>query len=65
MPAPPKKNNKQTSAELKRLKTDLVGVIDVDVPRNEDDMSIASALTENTIATRSQTAKKTRTDQVS
>ena len=29
MPAPPKKNNKRTSAEVKKLKTDLVGVIDV------------------------------------
>ena len=63
MPAPPKKNNKRTSAELKRLKTDLVGIIDV--PRNENDMSVASALTENTIATRSKTAKKNRTNQVS
>ena len=61
--SPPKKHNKRTSAELKRLKTDLVGVIDV--PRTDDDMSIASALTENTIATRSKTAKKNRTNQVS
>ena len=59
MPAPPKKNNKRTSAELKRLKTNLVGVIDV--PCTEDDMSIASALTDNTIATRSKTSKKNRT----
>ena len=65
MPAPPKKNQKRTllDRQLAKLKTDLVGVIDV--PRNEDDMSVASALTENTIATRSKTAKKNRTDQVS
>ena len=62
MPAPPpKKNQKRTllDRQLAKLKTNLVGVIDV--PRTEDDMSIASALTENTIATRSKTSKKNRT----
>ena len=62
MPAPPpKKNQKRTllDRQLAKLQTDLVGVIDV--PRTDDDMSIASALTENTIATRSKTSKKNRT----
>ena len=65
MPAPPpKKNQKRTllDRQLAKLKTDLVGVSGVvDVPRTEDDMSIASALTENAIATRSKTSKKNRT----
>ena len=64
MPAPPKKNQKRTllDHQMAKLKTDLKGVSGVvDVPRTEDDMSIASALTENTIATRSKTSKKNRT----
>ena len=58
---PPKKNNKRTvlDRQLAKLETDLVGVIDV--PRTDDDMSIASALTENTIATRSKTSEKNHT----
>ena len=59
------KNQKRTllDCQLAKLQTNLVGVINV--PRTDDNMSIASALTENTIATRSKTAKKNRTDQVS
>ena len=65
MPAPPpKKKQKHTllDCQMAKLKTGLKGVSGVvDVPRTEDDMSIASALTENTIATRSKTSKKNRT----
>ena len=65
MPAPPpKKNQKRTllDRQMAKLKSDLKGVSSVvDVPCTEDDMSIASALTDNTIATRSKTSKKNRT----